>query len=281
MICQIFFVQVMEGADVQEMMVEMMTTPICADRPPLWKARLIPVSDDAPNCLPEIKAAFPYQYDFVFLPHHAIADGTAMITILQTLVDLLNDVIAGKSIEDEPIGVFMDNKEIIEMDTAIMRELEKDPKRLSALKQDVLACDITPIILKAFPPPGGKPATRVVHRDVNTETLVRFRAACKANGVSFNSGFEAVINTALVEMMRDAGMPEKSYNISIKLATDLRRYMQRRSFPMLSLLARTSVHRMETPVDARDHFWEYARKLHQTISQHLKSKEVIEQDVVR
>ncbi|XP_042889430.1 uncharacterized protein LOC122264550 isoform X2 [Penaeus japonicus] len=274
--------KVLEGADVHEMMTQMMTIPISSDRPPLWSARLIPVPEDAPCCLPEVKAAFPHQYDFVFLPHHAISDGNTMTVTLRSLTKLLDDVIAGKNIEDEePIGLLGDYKEVEDLDAAIIREMEKEPGRLHTLMEEALACDTMPVILKAFPPPGGKPATRCVLRNVEEEVLSRFRTACKANGVSFNSGMEALVNTAIVEMVRDAGVEGESHSISINLATDLRRYMKRRPLPILGLFVRPTVHRVETPVNVRGHFWDYTKKLHQKVSGLLASSEALRQDVVR
>ncbi|XP_063605681.1 uncharacterized protein LOC134780753 isoform X2 [Penaeus indicus] len=274
--------KVLEGADIREMMTEMMTAPFGSDRPPLWKARLIPVPEDARCCHPEVKADFPHQYDFVFLPHHAISDGNTMATTLRNLTALLDDVIAGRNIEDDrPLGILADYKEVSELDAEIVKELEKDPERLDVLKEETLACDIAPIILKAFPPPGGKPATGCVFRNVEQDVLARFRSACKANGVSFNSGFEALINTALVEMVRDAGVEDEAHSVSINLATDLRRYMKPRRLPILGLFARPTAHRIETPVDVRSHFWDYTKELHRKVTGLLSSSEAFNQDVVR
>ncbi|XP_037774015.1 uncharacterized protein LOC119570280 [Penaeus monodon] len=276
------YFQVLEGADIREMMTEMMTVPLGCDRPPLWKSRLIPVPEDARCCHPEVKAAFPHQYDFFFLPHHAISDGNTMTTTLRNLTALLDDVIAGRTIrDDEPLGILADYEEVSALDAEIVKELERDPERFSELKAETLACDTAPIILKAFPPPGGKPATGCVFRNVEQDVLARFRSACKANGVSFNSGFEALINTALVEMVRDAGVEGEAHSISINLATDLRRYIKPRPLPILGLFARPTAHRIETPVDVRSHFWDYTKELHRKVTGLLSSSGAFNQDVVR
>lgn len=274
--------KVSEGAAVRDMMAEMMSAPLGSERPPLWKARLVPVPDEARCCHPEVKAAFPHQYDFVFLPHHAISDGSSMTVTMRNLTSLLDDVIAGRTVEDDkPLGILADYTEVSELDAAVERELEEDPERFRALKEETLACDTAPIILKAFPPPGGKPATRCVFRNVEQDVLARFRSACKANGVSFNSGFEAVINTALVEMVRDAGVEGEAHSISINLATDLRRYMKPRPLPILGLFARPTVHRIQTPVSVRSRFWDYTKELHRKVTGLLSSSEAFSQDVVR
>ncbi|XP_063613324.1 uncharacterized protein LOC134786614 [Penaeus indicus] len=271
----------LEGVESSAIINEHVSKPFFGDRTPTWRARLVPVPADAPCPMPEIKAAFPYQYDLVMMPHHSFVDGVSMSILTGKLVGLLNDVIAGRPINDEPFGVYVNNKEINGIDKQIAQNFEKEPEKLELMKQEILACNTTPLLLKAFPPPGGKPATKFVYQTVKQQSLASFTAKCKANGVTFNSGMEAVINTAIIEMAREAGVEGESHQISTHLATDLRRYMKRRSLPILGLHVRPTVHRMETPFDVRDNFWDYTRKLHQRLSLLLKSGEALQQSVVR
>ncbi|XP_063613322.1 uncharacterized protein LOC134786612 [Penaeus indicus] len=271
----------LEGAESNAVIKQLTGEPFLADRPPTWKARLIPVAADAPCPLPEIKAAFPYQYDLVMMPHHALIDGFTMSYITGKLVELLNDVIAGRPIDDEPLGVYLSNEEIVKIDEQIAKDFEKEPEKVEAMKQELLACDTPPLLCKAFPPPGGKPATDFVYRNVDQTSLASFTAKCKANGVTFNSGIEAVINTAMIEMARGTGVEGESHHMSINLATNLRRYMKRHSLPILGLHVRPTVHRIETPFDVRDNFWDYTKRLDQRLSVFLKSGEAIQQNVVR
>ncbi|XP_047486660.1 uncharacterized protein LOC125037538 isoform X1 [Penaeus chinensis] len=231
--------------------------------------------------MPEIKAAFPYQYDLVMMPHHSFIDGVTMAIITGKLVGVLNDVIAGRPIDDEPFGVYLNNEEIVKIDEQIVNDFKKEPEKVEAMKREILACDTTPLLCRAFPPPGGKPATDFVYRNVDQTSLASFTMKCKANSVTFNSGLEAVINVAIIEMAREAGVEGESHHMSINLATDLRRYMKRRSLPILGLHVRPTVHRIETPFDVRDNFWDYTRKLHQRLSVLLKSGEALQQNVVR
>ncbi|XP_037799678.1 uncharacterized protein LOC119594694 [Penaeus monodon] len=271
----------LEGGESSAVIEQFASEALFADRTPSWKARLVPVAADAPCPMPEIKAAFPYQYELFMMPHHGLIDGFTMTFVTGKLVGLLNDVIAGRPINDEPFGVYLNNEEIVKIDEQIAKDFEKEPEKVEAMKQELLACDTTPILSRAFPPPGGKPATDFVYRDVDQECLASFTAKCKANGVTFNSGIEAVINTAMIEMAREAGVEGESHYLSINLATDLRRYMKRRPLPILGLHVRPTVHRIETPFDVRDNFWDYTRKLHQRLSILLKSGEALQQNVVR
>ncbi|XP_042888513.1 uncharacterized protein LOC122263937 [Penaeus japonicus] len=271
----------LEGAESNDVIKQLLNEPFFADRTPTWKARLIPVAADAPCLLPEIKAAYPYQYDLVMMPHHSFVDGFTMTFICGKLVELLNDVIAGRPIDDEPYGVFLSNEDIVKIEKQIEQDFLKEPEKLEAMKQELLACDTTPILFKAFPPPGGKPASDRVYRNVDQRTRTSFAKKCKENGVTFNSGLEAVVNMAIIEMVRDAGVEVESHHMSIHLATDVRRYMKPRPLPILGLHSRPTVHRVETPSNVRDNFWDYTRKLHQRLLVLLKSGEALQQLVVR
>ncbi|MDK2413273.1 hypothetical protein QHH03_29745, partial [Aphanizomenon sp. 202] len=116
----------LEGAESNDVIKQLTGEPFLADWTPTWKARLVPVPADAPCHIPEIKAAFPYQYDLVMMPHHALIDGFTMSFITGKLVGLLNDVIAGRPIDDEPFGVYLNNEEIVKMDEEIAKDLEKE-----------------------------------------------------------------------------------------------------------------------------------------------------------
>ncbi|XP_027217079.2 uncharacterized protein [Penaeus vannamei] len=271
----------LEGAESSAIINEHINKPFRGDRSPTWKARLVPVPADAPCAMPEIQAAFPHQYDLVFMPHHSFMDGVTIALSTGKLVGLLNDLIAGRPVNDEPFGVYLNNEEIGKIDEGIAKDLEKEPEKLESAKQEILACDTPPILCKAFPPPGGKPATKFVNQIINQKSLASFTAKCKANGVTFNSGMEAVINTAIIEMVREAGVEGESHHMSINLATDLRRYMKRRPLPIYGLHVRPTVHRIETPFDVRDNFWDYTRKFHQRLSVLLKSGDALQQTVVR
>ncbi|XP_068218091.1 uncharacterized protein [Palaemon carinicauda] len=248
---------------------------------PLWKTRLLRVPDNSPCILPEIKEAFPYQYDLIVSYHHAFFDGYTGVIFANTLVQVLNDVIAGRPVDNQPSAVYASYADIQELHTKIRRQLEDDPDKLRELKEEILACDNTPILFKAYPPPGGEDHSVGIIRNIDNQTLQKFHAYCKNAGVTFNSGFEALVNTALVEMVRDAGVDDESHQISINLSMDLRRYKRRYELPIVGLHRRQYTHRVSTSSNVRNHFWKYTQKLHNKLNKEITSGEVLEQYVVR
>ncbi|XP_042890314.1 uncharacterized protein LOC122265205 [Penaeus japonicus] len=267
--------KVQEGGDIIQEMWRFTNTPLGFDQAPLWRAVFMPgngsdgdaSSARGPSHLQEVRARFPHQ-SHLFLPiHHSFVGGPTMPLIVQRLVELLNDVLAGRPIDDSrQLGVLVPSTEIDAAKRRIREELERDPARLEALKEETLACDSEPILLKAFPRPGGAPSSGHVLRDVSPALLQKFTAKCKSEGVTFNSGLQAVINTALVEVVTEAGLQQDTFSLSINLATDLRRYMNRNPLEVLGLHVWPTVHRVATPARVRDCFWQYCRAMHGPLS---------------
>ncbi|MCI3751392.1 hypothetical protein MQC27_24985 [Escherichia coli] len=93
---------------------------------PTWRARLVPAAEDAPCPMPELKAAYPYQYNFMTVTHHAVGDGVSVAFLCQLFVNLLNAVIDGQAIDDKPFGMFVSNEDIAQQDRAIQEQLRND-----------------------------------------------------------------------------------------------------------------------------------------------------------
>lgn len=249
---------------------------------PLWRARLIPASDDASCPMPELKAAYPYQYSFMTSCHHAVGDGMTVAFLTQRFVDMLNAVIDGQTIDEKPFGMFVSNGDIARQEMAIQQQFLKDQERFETLKDEVLRSNKEPVLFKAFPKPKvERPSSGHITNCIDSETHKRISRKSKQAGVSFGTTLQASINIAMVEMVRDAGVSDDYHDISVNIAADLRRYMSRTPTASLGLHARTTAHATRTHKDARGRFWEYARDLHQDFGAKLKAGGVLQQDVVR
>ncbi|XP_037799644.1 uncharacterized protein LOC119594662 [Penaeus monodon] len=280
--------KVLEGGDVMQEMWGYTNTPMGYDQAPLWQTVFMPgKGSDAraarrPSHLKEVREQFPHQSYLVMPVHHSFIGGPTMALIVQRLVELLNDVIAGRPIDDSrQIGELVPSTEIDAAKRRIREELEREPARLEAMREEMVACDSEPILLKAFPRPGGVPSSGHVFRDVSPALLQKFTAKCKSEGVTFNSGLQAAINTALVETVTEAGLQQDAFSLSINLATDVRRYMSRNPLEVLGLHVRPTVHRVVTPARVRDHFWHYCRAMHGSLSGLIRSGLALQQEVVR
>lgn len=249
---------------------------------PTWRARLVPAAEDAPCPMPELKAAYPYQYNFMTVTHHAVGDGVSVAFLCQLFVNLLNAVIDGQAIDDKPFGMFVSNEDIAQQDRAIQEQLRNDQERFETLKAEVLNSNKEPVLFRAFPRPSvDKPSSRQIVNCIDAETHKRITEKSKQAGVSFGTTLQASINTAIVEMVRDAGVGDEYHDISVNVTADLRRYMKRTPVPSLGLHARTMAHLTRTHKNTRDCFWDYARGLHQRLGAQIKSGGILQQEVVR
>lgn len=250
---------------------------------PLLKMRFIPAADDNVCPIPELQERFPYKYYLALISHHGIMDGTTSLTITQKFIDLLNDVVDGRPINDEILfGDFVSNEEILKQNLLIKEQLLKDPERLAELEKYIRRANKTPTLLKAFPRPENvQPASKQIMLPIQSDVLQNFMRNCKIAGVTFSTGFQALINTATVEMVRDAGVEDDSHDISINLSTDLRRHMKPRPSYTLGFHLRGMTSVVNTHKNVRQHFWEYARNYNQTLKKNLKSGLVLEEEVAR
>ncbi|XP_063588044.1 uncharacterized protein LOC134765361 [Penaeus indicus] len=249
---------------------------------PIWKSRLVPAGPHEPCPMPELQAAYPYQYNFMTCTHHAIGDGMSIVPLCQGFLDILNTILDGRQVDDKPLGIFLSNEEIAAKDELIRKQLLEDPERLEGLKAEVLRANKAPTLHKAFPPPSvAKPETKHIINHLEGKIHDAFAERCKEAGVSFGSGIQAAINTAMVEMVRDAGVDDEYHDISVNLAADLRRYMERRPLHALGLHARTMASVTRTHKDTRQRFWEYAADLHREVGAQIKSGGILQQEVVR
>ncbi|XP_042866050.1 uncharacterized protein LOC122249342 [Penaeus japonicus] len=269
------------GADTLEVMNDMWEEGFEKDGS-LWKSRLLAADAHEPCPIPELRADYPYQYTFITCTHHAIGDGMSVAPLCQAFLDILNAIIDGRQIDDKPLGIFLSGDEIAAKDEAIRQQLLQDPDRFEALKAEVLNANKAPALLKAFPRPSvDKPTTKQIINNIDKNTHDAFAERCKAAGVSFASGIQAAINTAIVEMVSDAGVDDEYHDISVNLAANLRRFMEQRPLHAQGLHARTMAVVTHTPKNTRERFWEYTADLHRDLGAQIRSGGVLQQEVVR
>lgn len=273
-----------EGHDISQEIWEATNLALQHEEAPLWSANLVSAPSDAPCRLEEVKVKYPHQYSLILRLHHSFVDGLCMSQITQRFVEILNQVIGGCPVDSsDQLGELASSEKLELVKRKIRKEFEEDPESLLAMQREIRACDSEPILLKAFPKPGGEPSTAHVFKNIDSKLFRQFTTKCMAEGVTFTSGLQAVINTAMVEMIRDVGEvnQEESFDISINLATDIRRYVTKNPWTFHGLHARPSVHRVRTPLNVRDHFWDYTRSFHQTLTPLLRSGLALQQEVAR
>ena len=227
---------------------------------PLWRARMVVCPSDEPCNMPQIKDTFPHQYHFAFDFHHAINDGFSLSIIMQTFFTILENLLDGAQINDKQVGELRDRWEIREAELKIRETLEKDPQRLKVLLEERYKLkDRVSLITEAFgEPQEPSPTTYALESQVLDDKLLQvFNAKCKTHKVTFNSGISAVLNVALVEMVREAGVVRDSYLVSTRHPVDTRRYISDRKSIVLGFHILPMTQIMMTPWNTKDNFWKY------------------------
>ncbi|KAK8404252.1 hypothetical protein O3P69_000368 [Scylla paramamosain] len=242
---------------------------------PLWCARLVVCPPEEPCKLPQVKDAFPHQYHFAVHCHHATSDSRSAINMYQVFSTLLDNLLDGAQVDEKPIGELRDRNEDRAIEAKMKETLEKDPQKLKVLLEEVSKRKTrVPLITEAFGEPQEPyPDTISLPTEVlDYELLQVFIAKCKAHKVTVNSGFGGVLNAALVELVREAGMVQDSYVISSCHSVDTRRYMNDVKSLVWGYHACNMVHTMETPCNVRKSFWKYVVDYDSKFHSHLNMK---------
>ncbi|MPC22869.1 Tudor domain-containing protein 1 [Portunus trituberculatus] len=241
---------------------------------PLWAARLVVCPPEEPCKLPQVKDAFPYQYHLVFNCNHTVTDGISIMSMQQVFFTLLDDMLDGAQVNDKPIGELRDRNEDRVIEAKIRETLEKDPQRLKALLEEVSKHKTrVPLITEAFGEPQEPyPDTVALPMKILDHKLLQvFIAKCKAHKVTFSSGFGGLMNAALVELVREAGVVRDSYTISTCHSVDTRRYKSDVKSIVWGYHACNMTHTMETPCNVRKNFWKYVVEYDTKFRNHLNT----------
>lgn len=248
----------------------------------MWRARLLPHGSKISYPVTDIKDKFPYQYSFIYVFHHALGDGLDGAFMLQCFGNILNDVIAERTISEEELSEFTDKTDLHILRQKVIDTLAKDQNRISLVRTTVPPPDHTPLLLTIFPKPDvTKRTTRHVTRIVNSSVLQPLQLKVQEMAVSFNSCLMALINVAIVEMAQKAGKEHTSYVISANILGSLRRYLKySRKFqigPFNMILSHSS----NVDTNGKKYFWDYCKKLHEEVRSSLKSGLALEQAAVK
>lgn len=276
-----FVLQIVENGDFQKEYDAMTVHRYDSFNGPLWCAKLLPLSPDTPCAMPEIKETFPHQYQFLFGFNHCITDGPSNIAISSLFVDILNDVISGKCINDlEQLGEHVSDEQTMKLFEEAFQELMKNPREAETYKSILDGSMTDALFLKAYPPPTNKtPKTLNLTCSLSKEETKRFIERCKKEGVTIHSGFCSVANAAIVDMLAKTGIKQESYKIKNYHTVNIRRYWKGETsktlgahFGKLTLLS-------EITSDINK-FWNEARTFHQAFTKLLEDKGPIKESAV-
>ncbi|XP_045108441.1 uncharacterized protein LOC123503085 [Portunus trituberculatus] len=242
---------------------------------PLWCARLLEHNSCGGTTSPGLEASFPYSRSLVLANHHGIADGTTNCRTVNCFLRILDDVIAGNPIDDsEQLGELASGEETATLLAVTEEELKENTENLEqAVEEYKKQHEKEKLIVRAFPNQDDPNyITKIISETLDEETTSRFFRRCKQEGVTVNSGFTALTNCSLVDLVRETGMKQDNYPLQVTHAVNMRRYWQGDVSRALGChIAVISLHETLTH-QWRDNFWQYTRDLHTKVHDSLKDK---------
>ncbi|KAK8390035.1 hypothetical protein O3P69_012923 [Scylla paramamosain] len=249
---------------------------------PLWKVRLMTSPPDAPCHFPEVKEKFPYQQKLLLSLHHAANDGRVMMLLVESLLTILDHLLQGLCVDRQQVGVLRDGIEAREEEHRIKTALENDPVRLKAALRELELANHVPLLVEAFGAVSeGSPSSHVLPSvQFDADVIKGIDHKCRSLGVSSNAFMTAVLNTALVEVVREAGLRRSSYLISSIHPVDSRRLMGKTSKPVLGYHGMPVTQTTATPHNVKDHFWGYLKHLNTELRRKLKGNHMCEERIL-
>ncbi|XP_071544644.1 uncharacterized protein [Panulirus ornatus] len=265
--------------DPDDEMNKLINTKFNAMEEPLWRVRLKSCSPADPCPMPELRDKFPHQYTVMFTFFHGSNDGIVALMAIITFVKLIENLITGVPIDGDQLGKIVSHPR--EIEETVRRELEKDPQRIEHLRRELTDSHFHCLLAEAFEAPEvSHPKTEFMYGLLDVTTFDRFIKKCLNAGVTINSAFTCAINTALVELVREAGVVRDTYSVTSRHAVDERRYWKG-SIRDLGCHVANMSHSIITPHNSRKIFWEYAKTFDVEFREKLRSKYHFQERIVR
>lgn len=275
--------EVVSTGDVQSTMEGLRTYKYNSTAGPLWCARLLRGVEHPDGGL-DSNSSPPFVSHLFLGYHHGIVDGVTTMKVCGCLVKLLGDVISGQPISvEEQIGELVSAEETEKLVQAKKLRIETDHEYRETLIREARSKCSHPRLLRRLyqAPEGTEDRSAQVVRHLDVATTEKFVNKCRAENQTVHSAFTALANVALVDLLTRRGVIQDSYTICSAHTTNLRRYWSGDTTRALGChIAPTYLH-VETPRNATDGFWDYARRLHQNLKSNLEAGKALEDVALR
>ncbi|XP_042888118.1 uncharacterized protein LOC122263646 [Penaeus japonicus] len=240
---------------------------------PLWCVKLRPESRSSPNgIIREGVPGFPHKYTLFLGINHAITDGTSNATICGYLIQTLENVLAGKPVNDEEqLGNFISDEKTKKVIQEQMTVVKGDPELQGKLSRENQVLQGRHSILKTVYKGVGEEKARTVFltREYDIETTAAFIKRCRAEGVTV--AFTAIANFALVDLLVNGGLEQDSYSIRSTHVLNARRYLEGDASQYLGCHITVLTVICETPRNFDENFWNYAKPVNVELQTKIKS----------
>ena len=258
------------------------------EKGPFWAARFLPWSQKQTSYCNSLKLekmdgtkSLPFISHFVIGYHHGITDGHTCFRIMRMLLELLDDVIKEKAVDDEiQLSTLLDRKDEIRLLEEIETELVCNKELFKIRNDEHQNPMVDALIDQGYPVPlKNKKETVSLPYILDRESTKAFAAKCKKEGLTFHTGFTAVIDAAFVKLLRDANVEQDVYKILSVHSVNQRKYYNDcensfgNGFGMLDMT-------MEAPKNVLDNFWNYGRQVHSVLKSRYQKKITLERHVL-
>ena len=249
---------------------------------PLWKIRLMTCPEDSPCNMPEVKAKFPHQCHLILSVHHAANDGMVVMLMPQLLVTIIDSLLQGLPVDTQQVGELRDGVEVRQEEDRIRASLIQDPKKLVASLRELVGSKHLPLLMEVngVPTVANPTTVNLPPFLLDNQLMEKFASKCRSLGTTTNAGFTALINTSLVDVVREAGLEREVYNISSRHPVDTRRLMKDCQNLPLGNHAKPMTQCTATPRDVKKHFWKYVKHLDNELRNKLKRNYICQESVL-
>lgn len=255
---------------------------------PIWAVRYLPWAEKQTDYVNSTTLTEsnklsdkPFISHIVMGFHHGITDGHSCLRLMRSILQMFDTVIAEKDLDDrDQDSILLDRVDEIRISSEIEAHFLTDEKIFKERKDAYKSCYVKSLIDQAYPVPiRNKPATLSIRYVLDKESTARLAQRCKKEGVTFHTGFTAILDAAFVKTLMDANFHQDVYKISSFHAVNLRSYYENCSnalgngMGILDLVC-------NTPQNVLDNFWTYAKKVHSIFKKHQVRKVPLEHYVV-
>ncbi|KAK7081143.1 hypothetical protein SK128_007094 [Halocaridina rubra] len=270
------------GRSMYEVLEDIWTEGFDETNGPLWKSRLVKADEEDKFVTPEIKRDYPHRYYLMTVPHHGLFGGQSSARCTTPMLQAINAVIDGEPMDKvAPFGEYVPNSAYAETESMFREKLLTDPERLEAVKEYCTKSSKKSYLLDYYPPPKVDKATsKHCYIDFDLQTMKKFIANAKKNGITYGNAVQNVTTTAYVEMLQEAGATNDVFDISVGMAADTYRYLEKRDLPILGLHIKQMASYMSLSRNPREKFWEHCHVLQKLNKELIKSGYAFEQDVI-
>lgn len=237
---------------------------------PLWFVRFL-TSVNRNDLVRDSNFNLKHKYILIFGFHHNFSDGTTNMNFCNVFINLLNDVLQSKAISTKEVGRFAFPIHDDLANSTLSYTYLLNLFAVRVYKGLIAYCEYVKNFLKHYPMPNDQDAcTRVLQSELDEISTERLLKRCKMEGVTLNSAFTAAANIGMLRMIlqRDGSVSDTRFDS--QQAINMRRYwpQEKRKNAYGCHISMVDIQIPTTKNDITN-FWEYARKVHEIISNEL------------